>query len=64
MELFVSLIICLVCIFAYFLPTVVAVLRRYHNALPVFLVNLFLGWTLLGWLGALIWSCMAKPDNK
>ena len=42
----------------YFLPTIVAVLRHHRNALAVFLVNLFFGWTGIGWIIALIWSVM------
>ncbi|MEN5033808.1 superinfection immunity protein [Pseudomonas sp. TWI929] len=40
----------------YFLPFIVAWLRGHHNKVPVFLLNLFLGWTGIGWLAALIWS--------
>ena len=44
---------------AHFLPTIIAVLRGHHNALAIFLLNLFLGWTILGWFGALIWAATA-----
>ncbi|HWB93903.1 MAG TPA: superinfection immunity protein [Puia sp.] len=43
-------------LFPYFLPTIVAVVRRKSSAVGVFLLNLFLGWTLIGWIGALIWA--------
>jgi len=42
--------------FGYFLPTVVAILRKKKNALPIFLVNLFFGMTFVGWVVALIWA--------
>jgi hypothetical protein len=42
----------------YFLPTLIAALRNHKNKLAVFLLNLLLGWTGLGWIGALIWSVM------
>lgn len=47
----------------YFAPAVTACLREHHNALAVFILNLFLGWTLLGWVLALVWACTAvrKP---
>lgn len=35
----------------YFLPAVIA--RKKHNANSVFVINLFLGWTLIGWVVAL-----------
>ena len=37
----------------YFLPTIVAGLREAPNKNSVFVVNLFLGWTLVGWVVAL-----------
>lgn len=36
----------------YFLPTWFAVLKRGHVG-AVFVINLFFGWTVLGWVGAL-----------
>jgi hypothetical protein len=38
---------------AYFLPTFVAAGRHTTNAGGVFVINLFLGWTVLGWIIAL-----------
>lgn len=43
----------------YFLPIIIAWLRGHHNKAPIFLLNLFLGWTGIGWLAALIWSVSA-----
>ena len=40
----------------YFLPSLVAIERRKQNGAAIFLLNLFLGWTLLGWVVALIWA--------
>jgi len=41
-------------ILLYFLPTFVGL--RKHNAGGIFMLNLFLGWTLAGWIAALIWA--------
>ena len=47
----------IVLIFAlYFLPTLIAFLRQHKNKLAIFLLNLLLGWTVLGWVGSLVWS--------
>jgi hypothetical protein len=43
-------------LFFYFLPTVVALVRDRHDRLSVFLLNLFLGWSLIGWVIALLWA--------
>lgn len=40
----------------YFIPSMVAANRKHNNAMPIFLTNLFFGWTILGWLFALIWA--------
>ncbi len=46
----------------YWLPTIIAIVRQAHSALGVFIVNFLLGWTVLGWVLALIWSLAA--DNR
>jgi len=43
-------------IFVYFLPTMIARTRKKRNKTPIFVLNLFLGWTVLGWIIALIWA--------
>jgi len=40
----------------YFLPAIVAGRRDHTNANAIFALNLLLGWTLLGWVIALVWS--------
>ena len=48
-----------VLIFAfYFMPTLIAFLRQHKNKMAIFLLNLLLGWTVLGWVGSLVWSVM------
>ena len=42
----------------YFLPAVIAFLRKHKNKLAIFLLNLLLGWTVLGWVASLIWSVL------
>lgn len=39
-----------------FLPFIIALVRRHKNTLAIFLLVLFLGWTFIGWVIALIWS--------
>jgi hypothetical protein len=45
-----------VLLFPYFLPTIIAIVRRKVNAGGIFVLNLLLGWTLIGWVGALVWA--------
>ncbi len=40
----------------YFLPVIIAAARKHEQILPITLITIFLGWTFLGWLAAIIWS--------
>jgi hypothetical protein len=42
----------------YFLPWFVAWSRRHHATDGILLANIVLGWTFVGWFGALAWSVM------
>jgi len=44
----------------YFLPTIIAAIRSKRDTLAIFLLNLFLGWSVIGWIVALVWA--AKND--
>ena len=51
-----------VLLFPYFLPTIIAIVRRKLNAGGIFVLNLLLGWTLIGWVGALVWALSADAQ--
>jgi uncharacterized membrane protein YqaE (UPF0057 family) len=40
----------------YFLPTIVALVRGHWAVSAVFVLNFLLGWTLIGWMVALVWA--------
>jgi hypothetical protein len=44
----------------YWLPTLIAVVRQAPSALGVALLNFFLGWTVIGWIMALVWALAAN----
>lgn len=49
--------------FTYFGPTFVG--WRKPNAFSIFAMNLFLGWTVIGWIVALVWALSAdSPAGK
>jgi len=48
---------------AYFTPTMIARRRMKHEAAKVFLINLFLGWTVSGWLAALSWAARSRESD-
>jgi hypothetical protein len=45
----------------HFLPTIIAAVRKVKNVGWIFAVNFFLGWTLVGWIVALIWALRDDP---
>ena len=45
----------------YFLPTIIG--RHKRNVKALFVLNLLLGWTFLGWVGALIWALLRDSDS-
>lgn len=49
----------LLALVAYFVPTIVAGARRHHNQGAIFALNLLLGWTVIGWIAALVWALTA-----
>jgi hypothetical protein len=46
----------------YFLPAIIAAARRTHNSGGILLLNLFLGWTVIGWFVALFMAIGSAPD--
>ena len=51
-----SIIIITITALFYFLPSFVAASRKNERAGQIFILNLFLGWTLIGWVIALVWA--------
>jgi hypothetical protein len=41
----------------YFLPSIVALARSKRDITAIVLLNIFLGWTMIGWVIALVWAC-------
>ncbi len=40
----------------YFIPVIVAYVRKHNNTLAITIMTVFLGWTFFGWLAALLWA--------
>ena len=48
----------------YWLPTIVAVARHTPSALGIAALNFFFGWTVIGWIMALVWALAANPHAQ
>jgi len=53
-----------IAVIIYFVPLFVASIRNHPNAVAISLLNLFLGWTLIGWVGALVWASLANKPRS
>ena len=47
----------------YLLPSIIAHYRKPDNWLGVFTLNILLGWSFIGWVGALVWACSGKSER-
>ena len=43
----------------YFLPSIVAVARSKRDIAGIVVLNFFLGWTMIGWVVAMVWAVKA-----
>ena len=51
----------LVTLVLYFVPAIVAAARHTHNSTAILLLNIFLGWTIVGWVVALLMAICSAP---
>ncbi len=64
MDPAVVIILFIISIGIYFIPTIVASSNKKRNVVGIFVLNLFFGWTLIGWVGSLVWACCKDTDIK
>lgn len=43
-------------LFVYFVPAIIAWQRRHRHRVAILVLNIFLGWTFIGWVIALVWA--------
>ncbi|MGP0075216.1 MAG: superinfection immunity protein [Bryobacteraceae bacterium] len=48
----------------YFLPTIIGATRQKTNLVGIFLVNFFLGWSVIGWIIALVWAVSTERVDQ
>jgi len=55
--------ITLFCAF-HFTPLIVAIVRHHRAKLAIGVTNVLLGWTVIGWIVALIWACNSNVEAR
>jgi len=58
-----AIVLLLVLLSAYFLPSSIAKGAKHPQTTAIFLLNLLLGWTFLGWVAALIWAAYKQKAD-
>ena len=48
----------LIILFIYFIPFIIAICRGHKNKGALFILNLLLGWTFVGWVISLVWALL------
>jgi len=54
----------LMLVMLYFLPAFVAWNRGHYNTLAIFILNVFLGWSFIAWVIALVWAFTSTKQVK
>jgi cytoskeletal protein RodZ len=58
-----GVIVGVICCYLYFLPGVIAGYRKHKHRTLITWLNLILGWTVLAWIGLLVWALMSENTN-
>ena len=48
----------------YMLPTLIAFGREHPHRQDLAVVNILLGWTLIGWVGAFLWAMLVHTEDE
>ena len=48
----------------YCIPIIVAFVRKHNNIIAISILTIFLGWSFLGWLGALLWALNSDVSEE
>jgi Superinfection immunity protein len=58
-----GLVVLLLILVFYFLPAMISSKRKTKHGGMIFFINLVFGWTVLGWIAALIWAIVESPEE-
>lgn len=61
LPIFLIVLLSIVAFVVHFLPAIIAGRRHVVNFWWIFLINLFFGWTLIGWVIALVRALQDRP---
>ncbi|RYG96441.1 MAG: superinfection immunity protein [Alphaproteobacteria bacterium] len=58
-------VVCAIALGLYLLPSIIAIFSAHPTAVGIIVLNVLLGWTVVGWVAAFVWSCIkSKPPMQ
>ena len=54
----------LFCTIFYLLPAIIAALRHHPQATLLFGANVFIGWTIIGWILLFLWAAFGEAPHQ
>lgn len=63
-ALFFGVVLLAVVLVIYFVPLLVAKDRHHPQIVAIGVINVFAGWTLIGWVGALAWALIEYQPRE
>jgi len=58
-----TVIVLLLILIIYFLPTLIAYSREHLHRGAIVIFNIFLGWTLIGWFVVFLWAALGRAEE-
>ena len=59
-----TILMVLAIVLIYMLPTLIAFGREHPRRQDVALVNILLGWTLIGWIAVFLWASLTHVESE
>ena len=60
----VDVLLIIILVSVYFLPSIIATVRSHPERIFIDLLKRFLGWTIVGWIVALVWALNSDSKEK
>ena len=59
-----SILMLMAIVLLYMLPTLIAFGREHPHRQDLAVVNILLGWTLIGWIGVFLWATLIHTEDE
>jgi len=59
-----TVIMLMLVVIIYMLPTLIAFGREHPRRVEIFVLNILIGWTLIGWFLVFLWAALARVEDQ